>query len=264
VTQKPEQVTQKPEQETDMQMQGAEQPGQVMRGGAAHIEEPNRHSSEFSSRVAEPLSSSPSFKLSSGSSVTSRHVTFWRPWEDPYKVKEKTAAHLVTPQGRVFRRARKRRSAGDLDRRRQRQTTFQANQTTPSSTYYPEPEQRLESGISGGGLSGQVRLNWSSISDLDLGYGSSSMGDASWSSPLGRSGNVELNSTTPNNNVLYPPPSQTWWPSPGWDPTAACCPSTPPTWLQTSNLAPPSPAYCDGCHRWGNLLSVTVSQTRGL
>ena len=105
---------------------------------------PNRHSSEFSSRVAEPLSSSPSFKLSSGSSVTSRHVTFWRPWEDPYKVKEKTAAHLVTPQGRVFRRARKRRSAGDLDRRRQRQTTFQANQTTTSSTYYPEPEQRLE------------------------------------------------------------------------------------------------------------------------
>ena len=245
-----------------MQMQGAEQPGQVERGGAAHIKEPNTYSSEFSSRVAEPLYSS-SFKLSSGSNVTSRPVTFWRPWEDPYK--DKTAAHLVTPQGRVFRRARKRRSAGDLDRRRQRQTTFQANQSSPSSTYYPEPEQRLESGISGGGLAGQVRLNWSNISDLDLGYGSSSsMGDASWSSPLGQRRNVELNSTTPNNNVLYPPPSQTWWPSPGWDPTVACCPSTPPTWLQTSNLAPPSPAYCDGCHRWGNLLSVTVSQTRGL
>jgi len=27
-------------------------------------------------------------------------------------------------------------------------------------------------------------------------------------------------------------------------------------------MAPPSPAFCDGCQRWGNLLAVTVSQTR--
>jgi hypothetical protein len=109
-----------------------------------------------------------------------------------------------------------------------------------------------------------VRLNWSNISDVDSGFGSSSssLGEASWSSPPGQRRNVELNSTTMNTNVLFPPPSQTWWASPGWDP--ACCPSTPQTWMQTSNLAPPSPVYCDGCHSWGNLLSVTVSQTRGL
>jgi hypothetical protein len=103
VTQKPEQVTKKPEQGTEMQtQQGPEQPGQVKGGGVAHIEELNTHSSEFSTRVAE-LSSSPSFQLSSGSSVITRPVTFWRPWED----KDKAAAHLMTPQGRVFRRARK-------------------------------------------------------------------------------------------------------------------------------------------------------------
>jgi hypothetical protein len=281
-----QQVTQKPELGTDKQVQGAEQPGQVKRSGAAHTEEPNTNSSEFSSRVAEPPSSPPSFQppISCENSFTTGPVAFWRPWEDKDKAVDgdvvtsqksfvtpikpcfssSPTPNLMTPQGRVFIRARKRRSAGDLDRRRQRQSTFQANQTTPSSTLYPEPEQRLESGISGGGLSGQVGLNWSNISDMDSGFGSSSsLGDASWSSPPGQRRNVEQYSTTPNTNVLYPPPSQSWWPS-RWDPTAACCPSTPPTWPKTSNLAPPSPAYCDGCHRWGNLLSVTVSQTRGL
>jgi hypothetical protein len=133
----------------------------------------------------------------------------------------------MTPHGRVFRRARKRRSAGDLNRRRQRQTIIQANPTTPSSTHYPEPEQRLESGVSEKGLSSQVRLNWSNISDVDSGGSSSSLGDASWSSPSGQRRNLEQNSTTLNTNVLFPPPSQTWWASPGWDPTAACSPSTP-------------------------------------
>jgi hypothetical protein len=50
----------------------------------------------------------------------------------------------MTPQGRVFIRARKRRSARDLDRWRQRQTTFQANQTTPSEA---ELEQHLRHGF---------------------------------------------------------------------------------------------------------------------
>ena len=37
-----QQVTQKPELGTDEQVQWAEQPGPVKRGGAAHTEEPNK------------------------------------------------------------------------------------------------------------------------------------------------------------------------------------------------------------------------------
>lgn len=49
--------------------------------------------------------------------------------------------------------------------------------------------------------------------------------------------------------------------SPGWVPAPLPGHSLPPAWV-SSNMAPPSPAFCDGCQRWGNLLSVTVSQTR--
>ena len=80
-----QQVTQKPELGTDEQVQGAEQTGQqVKSGGAAYTEEPNTHSSEFSSSVAEPPSSPPSFQppISCGNSFTTGPVTFWRPWED--------------------------------------------------------------------------------------------------------------------------------------------------------------------------------------
>ena len=40
-------------------------------------------------------------------------------------------------------------------------------------------------------------------------------------------------------------------------------PSQPPAWL-SRNIAPPSPAYCDGCQRWGNLLSVTGKPDQSL
>ena len=46
-------------------------------------------------------------------------------------------------------------------------------------------------------------------------------------------------------------------------PPQSWCSLPSPPWL-TSNMAPTFPIYCDGCQRWGNLLSVTISQTRGL
>ena len=56
---------------------------------------------------------------------------------------------------------------------------------------------------------------------------------------------------------------QPWWPSPGWVTTPLPGPSPPPAWL-TNNMAPPpsSPAFCDGCQRWDNLLSAKPEPTR--
>ena len=131
------------------------------------------------------------------------------------------------PRGRLLRRARKKRSIGDLMRRRQRLIEYQLNHTPPVTPSKPEPDQ-------------------SSLESGSLGLHS---GSWSWDSPQGPS------------TFLSPPWSlQHWWPTPGWATTPLPCPSPPPTWT-----APPpssSPAFCDGCQRWGNLLSVTVSQTR--
>ena len=139
------------------------------------------------------------------------------------------------PRGRLLRRARMKRSLGDLLRRRQRLIEYQLNHTPSSTPSKLEPDQSsLESASLG----------------LHLG---------SWSSPQGQGCAFAP--------TLLPPPlgsPQHWWPSPGWaPPPLPCPPSPPPSWL-ASSLAPPpsSPAFCDGCQRWGNLLSVTVSQTR--
>ena len=131
------------------------------------------------------------------------------------------------PPGRLISRARKRRrTPGDLVKRRERLLTYQYNQAH-LLPHTPEPEQStLESGS---WVGGPLRLDWS---DTDF----------------------RKDTASPH----------TWWsPYTGWMSSPSPSPPTPASWL-SSNMAPPSPAYCDGCQRWGNLLSVTVSQTRGI
>jgi hypothetical protein len=134
------------------------------------------------------------------------------------------------PQRKVLRRAKKRkRSPGDLAKRRQRLISYQFSQTQPSTPSKPEPEQStLESG-SWGGFPGSMDWNSTPAARM-LDSGSRSSWRFSSGTPLG---------------MPTPPPS----------------PCSPPSWL-SNNMAPPSPVYCDGCQRWGNLLSVTVRQTR--
>ena len=165
---------------------------------------------------------------------------FWRPWEDPTPAPKSFKAKLclspispVHPPGRLIRQARRRRrSPGDLVKRRQRLLTYQYNQSH-LLPHTPEPEQStLESGS---WVGGPLRLDWSGITDFRE----------------------------------YLPPAQTLCSSStGWMSSPSPVPPTPPvsppaSWL-SSNMAPTSPAYCDGCQRWGNLLSVTVSQSRGI
>ena len=63
-------------------------------------------------------------------------------------------------------------------------------------------------------------------------------------------GNWEEDSNL-NQHLLYPP----YLPDQG----TPSSPAYPP-----GQVTPSSPVYCDGCHSWGNLLQVTVSQTRGM
>ena len=157
---------------------------------------------------------------------------FWRPWEDPPTVPPTdpppTKAKLSPdpPPRRMIRRAKK-RSLGDLARRRKRLSTYQNNQAHPFPCT-PEPEQsRLESSC---WLGGPRRLDWSGMTDVRE----------------------------------DPPSSQPWCSSStGWMYSPSPGPPSPPPWL-SSNMAPPSPVYCDGCHSWGNLLTVTVSPARGI
>ena len=151
---------------------------------------------------------------------------FWRPWE------EKTSETMPSlfpilpdpPLRRLIRVAKRRRSPGDLAKRKQRLFDHQKNQFHPIP-HTPEPEQsRLESGSWAGE---PLRLDWT------------------WSG-----GSSDFREDPPS-------PPESWWSSP-----SPSLPTSPP-WL-TSNMAPPSPVFCDGCQRWGNLLSVTVSQTTGL
>ena len=261
-------------------------------------EDLNTNSQECPSLPAVPLPSpclSPGWGSHLPSSLQQNTPgTLWRPWgpvkDSPtrMKVEELGAAasflkSLVTPHNpyfssvktavtpcqpkRVIRKARKRRSPGELARRRSRLFSYQFNQT-PFTPYTPEPDvSRLESGSRGGGLS-QRRLDWSSsgFTGEDGGnevWGSRGLGTDSWRTPLGHREPVEQYSNQTNNNLLYPPLPKTWWPSPSWVPTSSPGPPPPPA-CPPGYTAPPSPAYCDGCHRWGNLLAVTVSQTRGL
>ena len=260
------------EQEDDIRdEQVTEQQEKVKRCEAA-TEELNKHSSEFSSAsVAAPFSSSSKPTISCGISVT-RPSTFWRPWEDPCEDKAgvgdvvtsqkslvtppqpysssamiaATSPLLLTPQGRVFRKAKKRRSAGELVKRRQRLISFQLSHTPPSTPSKSEPDlSSLESGSWGDHPGGRSSQDLSSPGIL-LGQGSS----------------MDNYSNQTNPHLLsYPSSPQSWWPSPGLVSSPSPAPSPPPAWL-SSNMGPPSPAYCDGCQRWGNLLSVTVSQTR--
>ena len=246
--------------------QVTEQQERVERSEAA-TEELNKHSSEFSSPcVAAPFSSSSQPTISCGISVN-RPSTFWRPWEDPNEDKAvvgdvvtsqkslvtppkpyfssgmiaATSPLLLTPQGRVFMRAkRRRRSNGDLAKRRQRLVSFQLSHTPPSTPSKSEPElSSLESGSWGG--------------HQDLSPPGISLGQRSYMDNYSNQTNPHL--------LSYPSSPQSWWPSSGFVSSPSPAPSPPPAWL-SNNMAPPSPAYCDGCQRWGNLLSVTVSQTR--
>ena len=150
-------------------------------------------------------------------------------------------------KSRVYRRIWKRkRSPGELQRRRQRQFDYQ-NTSTPCM---PEPESKLESGSWEGG---SVTWDWNSS---DLGDRCFGGGGYSWGTPQGERGYVERSSNLNNSTVLSPPTPQNWWQPPCWAPTPSPGPTTP-----TSQ--PASPVYCDGCHSWGNLLTVTVSQARG-
>jgi hypothetical protein len=273
--------------------QVAEWPEQVGDIEAAHTEEPNKNSTELSySSVPVPYSpsSQPPIICGFSSATTIRSVTYWRPWEDSYKdssgdgdivtcqkslvtppkpyfssMSDPVSPHPPTPQGRLIRKAKK-RSAGDLAKRRQRLVSFQLHHTppsTPSTPYRPEPEQSpLESGIWGSHPgSWRLDLKESSASRrLDL-VDSSSKDLSSPGIPLVQRRQLEDYSNHTNPYLLYPSSPLSWWPSPGCSSLTSPGPCPPPTWLP-SNMAPTSPAYCDGCQRWGNLLSVTVSQTR--
>ena len=151
---------------------------------------------------------------------------FWRPWEDETSESKMCLSPISPdpPPRRLISRVKKRRrSPGDLAKRRQRLNDHQNNQAH-LFPHTPEPEQsRLESG------------SWA--------------GDPLW---------IDWTCSGGSSDFREDPPSQqSWWSSP------SPAPQTSPPWL-TSNMTPPSPVYCDGCQRWGNLLSVTVSQTRGL
>jgi hypothetical protein len=257
------------EQEDDIRdEQVTEQQEKVKRCEAA-TEELNKHSSEFSSAsVAAPFSSSSSKPtISCGISVT-RPSTFWRPWEDPCEDKAgvgdvvtsqkslvtppqpysssamiaATSPLLLTPQGRVFRKAKKRRSAGELVKRRQRLIFFQLSHTPPSTPSKSEPDlSSLESG-SWGGQPRTLRLDSSyspSSRSLDV-------GGVDLSSPgisLGQRSCMDNYSNQTNPSVLsYPSSPQSWWPSPCLMSSPSPAPSPPPAWL-SNNMAPPSPAY---------------------
>ena len=144
-----------------------------------------------------------------------------------YKMNLNSSFLPSPPQRRLLRRAKKRkRSPGDLVKRRQRHLSYQLQ--TPPSTPCPEPDQStLESGMFG--------VNRNICLDLF----------PPWTLPV----------SSPQS---WLPPSSSWCtptPSPG------PCPPTP--WL-SSNMAESSPVYCDGCNSWGNFLTVTVSQSRAL
>ena len=102
---------------------------------------------------------------------------------------------------------------------------------------------------------GRRFCDWNSSELGDRYYGG---GGYSCGTQQGERGYVERNSNSYNTTVLSPPPPQNWWqPCWAWPPTTSPGPST-------QTCQPASPVYCDGCHSWGNLLAVTVTQARGL
>ena len=162
-----------------------------------------------------------------------------------------------TPRRKLLRKGtKKKRSSGDLAKRRQRLITFQLSHTPPSTPLKLEPDQSTLESSNWGGCLGSWGLDSKPVtSRMDLG---NSLG-----TPLGHGRCVEEDSNQLNPNLLYPPSPQSWCTSPGWVSTPLPAPCPPQAWM-SSNMAPPSPAFCAGCQRWGNLLSVTVSQTRAM
>ena len=245
------------EKEDDIRdQQVTEQQEKVKRCEAA-TEELTKHSSEFSSHVAAPFSSSSQPTFSCGISVY-KPSSLWRPWEDPHEDKAvvgdamtsqkslvtppkpcfssamiaDTSPLLLTPQGRVFRRAkRRRRSAGDLVKRRQRLVSFQLSHTPPSTPCKSEPElSSLESG-SWGGHPGTSSLDSSkSPASRSFNLGGRSFQDLS--SPgisLGQRSYMENYSNQTNPHLLsYPSSPQSWWPSSGFVSSPSPAPSPPP------------------------------------
>ena len=175
---------------------------------------------------------------------------------------------LTTPQRRPLLRAKK-RSAGDLAKRRQRLVSFQLSHTPPSTPNESKPEQSplsepeqspLESG-SWGSHPGSWRLESPASRRMDFAVSSSQAAISSPEMPLVQRRQLEDYSNLTNPYLLSPSSPLSWWPSPGCPSLTSPGPCPSPTWLP-SNMASPNPAYCDGCQKWGNLLSVTVSQTR--
>jgi hypothetical protein len=239
-----EQVLEQQEKEDDIRDQQVTEQHEKVKRCEAATEELTKHSSEFSSHVAAQFSSSSQPTFSCGISV-SRPSCFWRPWEDPHEDKAlvgdavtsqkslvtppkpcfssgmiaATSPLLLTPQGRVFRRAkRRRRSAGDLVKRRQRLVSFQLSHTPPSTPSKSEPElSSLESGSWGG----HQYISPPGIS-------------------LGQRSYMDNYSNQTNPHLLsYPSSPQSWWPSSGCVSSPSPAPSPPPAWL-SNNMAPPS------------------------
>ena len=146
------------------------------------------------------------------------------------------------PPRRMLVARKRKRSLGELVKRRQRHLSYQLSQTTPSSPCLEPEQSTLESGD---------RLNLRSLDSFPAGDWT-----PSWLAP---SQNMPTSSPYLPKSSPYLPTSSPE-PSP-YLPTSSPGPC-PPTPCLSSNMAPPSPVYCDGCHRWGNLLTVTVSQTR--
>ena len=137
------------------------------------------------------------------------------------------------PQRSILIAKKRKRSVGELVRRRQRHLSYQLSQTPPTTPCLEPEQSTLESGDFG------VNRNIS-LDSFPSGDWSSS-----WLTP---------SRCMPTPSPFLPTPSS-YLPSP------SPCPCPPTPWM-SNNMAPPSPVYCDGCQKWGNLLTVTISQSR--
>ena len=167
----------------------------------------------------------------------------------------------VLPPPNMIRRAKKRRrSPGDLAKRRKRKFDFLSSQRTPYYTPYTEPEKsRLELERRDCGPWAR-RLDWSTTElpeekqDRSNLRGSEARTGHMGMPPgsRGRSGRF-LSTASKNLHGLSPPPPQSLqMPSP----SPPCPPANPP-W-QASNWAPPSPTFCHGCNQWCDLVEVSI------
>ena len=186
--------------------------------------------------------------------------------ETPLKSEFSPHSHRP-PQRRIMRAKKRRRSPGDLAKRRQRLISYQLSHTPPTTPRKLEPDMSLLESRFG---SGSRFDSWMTPTSSRLELGSNQETLFSFRKPLEHEKCLEDDSNLTNPYLLHPSPTMSLWPSPGWVPLpllpTPCSPSvpapcSPPAWL-SSNMTPTSPAFCEGCQQWGNLLSVTVSQSR--